>query len=833
MRKQKVVSGWGRILAVCLVVSVLARGGWMMSAGATEEAPGEVPGVTETAEGTGVPTHGNEGGDEGEDQLPKEQPGEGFAETPAEPTGEAEVEQGLSEGEEEDSSEGSAKGEEVEKEPSEVSTGASESRSEEAETAEDDSTLGTEKCQEDGQEAEDWGERVFDSSAWEELLHSGYWQQAWSKQVKTTRRAARVGAAQGTDELQIAYEGGENSRPEDGVTVSKTIAATELENVFDITLQVSTTSRLDRVLLDPDMAVVLVVDVSNTMAEKFKNTENPVTRYQAAMSAAEQFIDSFADVAGPRSQIGIVAFNTDATVIQGLSSCWSEGEAAELRKTLVQETGNIMSAEGYGTSTQRFTNLEGGIRCAADLLTSSAVTNQNKFIVLLTDGFPTTYVDKDSTKYEGYNPYCEEGTPGMPGVFYDKVNERYCTGGTSYSDEAALRAAAAAQEAKDAGLEIFTIGVDIGGQTIAQYEKLIETVGAYVIDRTGENYAIGSADDPDSYMAWLRDAIGSKHYENSDNAEGLANAFATIFQEIQSAASSETRTAWITKDPMPAINGSRYLEFIGFFDCEKELTEEDLSGAGENEAKFDPGAQEIAWDLKKSKVETQEVNGEARYQYELTYRVRLKNEETGFAESTEYLTNGVTTLTYRVAAVENGQTILSEEQSLDFPVPKVKGFLAELAFSKVDQHGEAVEGAEFTLRHDTERCEACRGDEESAVALHEYTATSGGDGGVKFEKIPSGHCYTLEETRVPGGYEKDETVGYLVTVAYGKLSITQINEDQTETEVTPKEFTVTNLRQGVLPKTGGGGAWPFWVLGGSCAGGGWLLRRRKCGSDKF
>lgn len=800
MRKQKVVSGWGRILAVCLVVSLLARGGWMMSAGATEEAPGEVSVTTEATEGT--------------------------PEALVEPE-----EETLDE--EEEFGEGLTEGEEAREEPSEGVEEAFESRAEEMETAEENSTHEAEESQEEEPEAEDWGERVFDSSAWEELLHSGYWKQTWSKQSKTVRRAARVGAARMVDDRQIVYEGGTNSRAADGVTVSKTIAATELENVFDITLQVSTTSRLDRVLLDPDMAVVLVVDVSNTMTEKFKNTENSITRYQAAMSAAEQFIDSFADVAGPRSQIGVVAFNTDATVIQRLSSCWSEEEAAELRKTLVQETGNIMNAEGYGTSERRFTNLEGGIRCAADLLTSSAVTNQNKFIVLLTDGFPTTYVQEDATEYEGYDPNCKSGTPGTSGVFYDKVKEHYCTGGTSYSDEAALQAAAAAQEAKGAGLEIFTIGVDIGGQTIAQYEKLIETVDAYVIDRTDEEYAIGSADNPDSYKAWLKDTIGSEHYENSDDAEGLANAFATIFQEIQSTASSETRTAWVTKDPMPNVNGSRFLEFIGFFDRKGALTEENLSDTGENEAAFEAKTQEIAWNLKKSPVETQETDGETRYQYALTYRVRLKNEAAGFAEDTEYLTNGVTTLTYRVSEEGNDQTILSEERSLDFPVPKVKGFLADLAFSKVDQYGEAVEGAVFTLRHDTERCEVCRGDEESAVALREYTATSGVDGGVKFEKIPSGHCYTLEETVVPDGYEKDGTVGYLVTVAYGELSITQVDEDQRETEVTTEKFTVKNLRQGVLPETGGLGVWPFWVLGGSCAGGGWLLRRRKYGSDKI
>ena len=77
----------------------------------------------------------------------------------------------------------------------------------------------------------------------------------------------------------------------DGVSVSKTIAGTDLENVFDITLQVRTPRTISEVIEEPDMAVVIVMDISNTMNSNFGGS----TRYTAAMEAAERiFLIKFA-----------------------------------------------------------------------------------------------------------------------------------------------------------------------------------------------------------------------------------------------------------------------------------------------------------------------------------------------------------------------------------------------------------------------------------------------------------------------------------------------------------------------------------------------------------
>lgn len=69
--------------------------------------------------------------------------------------------------------------------------------------------------------------------------------------------------------------------------------------------------------------------------------------------------------------------------------------------------------------------------------------------------------------------------------------------------------------------------------------------------------------------------------------------------------------------------------------------------------------------------------------------------------------------------------------------------VAELVMKKVNTKGAVLPGAEFTL--------ASQADESKT-----YTATSGENGIIKFEKLHSG-TYTLTESKVPSGYENRNT----------------------------------------------------------------------------
>lgn len=598
--------------------------------------------------------------------------------------------------------------------------------------------------------------------------------------------------------VQIDKNGGQNSS--DDVTVSKTIAGTDLENVFDITLTVKTPQRIDEVISEPDMAVVIVMDISNTMNDDFGG----VTRYAAAMAAAEDFLDNFAanNTLGV-SKVGYVAFNTDAHQIFGLQSCTNETQANALKNTMRTATGSIINADGYKVAHNRFTNIEGGLKMAQDML--SGVSNKNKFIILLTDGFPTTYLESG---YKGYDPY------DTTGRFYDHVLNVPCASGTSYSDEAAIRARNMAASIKNSDITIFSIGVDVGGQTIQAYIESSEKLARgdakiSIVDRKGTTYEIGSETSTEAYKNWLRNSIGSGYYYDSTNTAGLKDAYTQIFEQIKTTVESAAEADWVASDPIPV--NTQHVEFIGLYDKSNTLQKESLTGEhienGENTAQYgEKDSTTINWDLKKSGYTTALDGSTTTYSYKLMYRVRLKNEESGFVENQIYNTNDKTTLQYRLVQTVNGSTSVSDSKTIDFPIPSVYGYLAELTFDKKDNRGSPLSGAEFTLAHDVKQCNRCRGD-GNPVTVDDMVVTSDGNGTVCFENIPSGHTYTLTETGIPDGYSADGTT-YQVKVDYDILTV--IAMDSGENEVTWNGIIINNTSYR-LPDTGGIGT--GWYIG--------------------
>lgn len=612
------------------------------------------------------------------------------------------------------------------------------------------------------------------------------------------RSAPRLGAAPGTtSSVQIINEGGSNVSSEGAVYVSKTIEGTETENVFDITLEVITQDIVNEVYKEPDMAVVIVMDISNTMRESFGNT----TRYAAAMTAAENFIKQFAANNKGASKIGFVAFNSDAHQVFNLSQCSTTAQANSLVDKMKTETGKIINQSGYADSRKRFTNIEAGLKRGWDMVKDA--DNEHKYVIFLSDGFPTTYI---KSGYVGYDTYTSSGTKGADGVFYDYVTKYYCSYGTSYSDKAAIRARQQATTIKNAGGTVFSIGVDIGGQTIAGFDG---RTGLSVIDRTGTTYEIGSATSTQAYKNWLKDKIGSGYYYDSTNSNGLNDAFNNIFAQIKELNAQSSHLDWVATDPMGdmGIHDADSVEFIGFYNINEELVEGALTGESrdgaqyENTATFDTDKNTIHWDIKQSGYISVNAGNITNYRCALKYRVRLQNETDGFAERQTYYTNDITSLTYRVIEQTGNNVTISERRTVEFPIPAVEGYLAELEFTKTNNSGELLKGASFKLTHDTESCGFCRGDGKGHVSIPEKNADSNGSSTVKFEGIPSGHSYLLTETVAPDGYKPSENV-YRVTVAYDTTTVTITAKDGSNV---PWEGTVVNEIQYILPSTGGSG----------------------------
>lgn len=611
---------------------------------------------------------------------------------------------------------------------------------------------------------------------------------------------------------QVVKEGNiENSEdPEDGVSVSKIITETKkdgtanLENYFDITLTVKTKSQAK----EQDLAIVIVMDISNTMLEN--EVEEGVSRLDAAKLAGEQLINDFATYSTGVSavrKIGYVAFNTNANQIFALSECKSSSTATNLINTMKTATKNIIDNTSdnktYKDSHDRFTNIEGGLKMAYDMLyTGEGASIQNKYIIILSDGFPTTYLN---TGYTGYDPYTPSATESGNGKFYDHVLNRPVSYGTSYSDEAASRAQIMATTIKNKGTKIYAVGTGIsnGIKTIADYEAgtmwQTNDDGSYkldsnnnkipkghsVIDRKTNNHIIGET--VESFRRWLGGTGDSTnpgiasgydqgYYFNTTDSDSLSAAYQQIFADIKSSSDA----SWVAEDPMNTEGATKNIEFVGLYnDSETALYDSltnNLPQSNETNKISNTATYEndkINWDLKKSTPTTETgEDGVTYYYYEVKYRVRLKNENKktdsteAFADYTEYFTNGKTTLTYIV----NKTDAAPVTKEIDFPIPSVMGYLGELSFNKISSFdGRNLSGATFELIHASD-CECHK--ERVYPTINSVSKVSENTGLVSFTNIPSGHKYILKETNPPANHIKNETE-YTVIVSYGVTKVYQ------------------------------------------------------------
>lgn len=589
--------------------------------------------------------------------------------------------------------------------------------------------------------------------------------------------------AEEASSVQIRQPGG-SADGGDGVTIEKMIAGTPHENEFEITLRVTTRYSMEKLRQLSDAAVVLVLDVSNTMNNVMDNGQR---RIDAAQEAACAFIDDFCNPAhllGADRALGFVTFGQHARTEFELETLDVAAPNAQRDQWKARVNGTSAGQNG------QWTNIEGGLQLAQNLLKDSSAAH--RFIVLITDGFPTTYIHSGSDSQTAVYGY--ETSPSTGGVYYEK-NRFYdhewgtsgveCSG-TSYSDTAAIRARQAAERIKQSGIDIFSIGIGLT-QTIKGHIDSASGWGS-IVERgkgiTGGRFEIGSETDTNAYRSWLGGngknggigggpnlRAGSEVYDGSHGAYAdantlsvLNNVFGKLIAQFETINEQSIKDTWIAADPM---GGG--VAFQGFVN------------KGENTASETDGV--ISWDLKASPCTVSTSDATTFYTYQLQYRVRLCNEKSGFSEKDPYPTNGAAQLHYRVD--DNGN--LSPDKTLDFPIPAVEGYLADLIIRKTTNAsaGFPPPDVRFRLTHATD-CPECSG----AVFISEQTGVSAG-GTHALRGIPSGHRYILTETPPPG-YEPPQT--YVMTIAYDQLSLT----DQEGREVQLKEGTA-NIQNRLLP----------------------------------
>ena len=566
---------------------------------------------------------------------------------------------------------------------------------------------------------------------------------------------------------QIVNEGGENSSvwDSDGITVSKTIDGTDAEDVFDITLQVKTKQSVEQVLRSENTAVVLLMDLSNSMLRGIDGSAVELgsgrTKAELSISAAQNFISDFYDksLSYIDDSVGVVGFNTDGVEIEPMTLLDSDATVEAINNDMSDKIKTLLGSYDQSSDPRRYTNIEAGLKMAKTMLDNSA--NKYKYIILLSDGLPTTYtVTQGDTDYIGVDPTTM--TDGMASSLFESSGAVYYTtsDGTNYSDTGAIRARNVASAIKDSGVTIFSVGIglssfvgkkcnysaqpyDYDGQSFLNGQKYLMNIisrtviariatvendfsytwnkGKYNTSHITERYRIWQLNRSNIYNLhweiaraydettgtysylplnsstqlfenWLKYSIGSGYYYDAMVDSGVQDAVNGVIGRINEDLSMRRPEVWTTVDPMSAFDKEdsssllNYIEFQGFFNKNNELVGS-LTGKhrldDENTASFVTddvvGSGEIRWDLKDSGLTITSIQGETVYVYTLKYRIRLKVEASGFVSKKDYDTNGQTTLVY---ILKNNQGEFTDAKAVNYPIPVVEGYLANLKIAK-------------------------------------------------------------------------------------------------------------------------------------------------------
>lgn len=515
------------------------------------------------------------------------------------------------------------------------------------------------------------------------------------------------------------------------VRIDKTIAGTGTENVFDVTLKVTTEDVDMQTVTSKDAAVVLVIDTSNSMVPDGSTSRE--NRIEKAKEAAQAFINNFADADSDAARkVAIVKFSgnyrertlfgkeMEETGVNGAETVqgWTDANKLKNMSGLCSALASLKADGG--------TNLAAGIQLAKNLLLNdnSVVGITNKNIVVLTDGAPTFGIINVS-KENGTTSVCADGTNmkgtgNGTGFFVDKTEHDIHT------------------QAEEIGTSLMQTG-------ISPYAIFLGNEKLYcnkVLETGFLGFPTKRCDLDMSGRQWLATRCGFTAYAASD-VEKLTEIFQKISELIKYQAQ-----AWILTDPM-----GKYV------DCLEQYTDDDAN-KGIN---FNTTTKELSWNLKQA--DPTSTNGKQKT-YELTYRIKLNNLADGFQAETYYATNKPTSLTYLITNTDKEPTDQSPLKIAYFNVPSVRGLKGSLSFTKVDETGNVpLAGAQFTLT-------------ATDNANYVLQAQSDEDGKVVFKNIPSGHTYTLKEITSPAGYAAENDYG-TVTVSYGAVNAPAITAART------------------------------------------------------
>jgi hypothetical protein len=637
--------------------------------------------------------------------------------------------------------------------------------------------------------------------------------------------------------------------------IGKEIRGTEDENLFDVTLSVTSSDGLDHIDIAADAAVILVLDVSGSMLwvptnhnYRFPEKVDGIpekSRKLLMMEAVTKFIETYGDDGeSPRTKrlLSLVRFGSGAqswngpTVTEGKSDdAWvdvadndeqafaikavgledaewttdipggySESLYSDFDKTTFKTSNIPMNGkDAFGIYTNPATsgepngrwkypgffnaygstNIEAGLQLAYNMV-KEHIGEDNGFngfyhVVLLTDGQPNGQLDRlakpttpsnadnyyKSTSYvlghiEGNTYLNADGKPVASGTSNSRATgnanaarAQYVAQGRFAEDAYSSNASADGELGKLSSIEITAANVQIQ-DGLGNAEPLDDLATIHTIAFTTTSWK------------WLDKGVRStdpdKHsgYEgihvNADTENSLTLAFQTIKDQI-----ARMATVFSVQDPM-----SDYVDLVAVKSGDADFIDVSAIGSGSqkvgrNTISLSSGNSGFDWSVKDSEVVKGAGSLQNPYEYELTYRIRLKADAAGpdaighDGKELYRLTNKRTLFSYYFKD-ESGATPSAKQA--EFRIPKVRPNLGTLELLKVNEAGETLPGAVFALERRTEA------DEWSAPVT---VGDADGDGAFRFSGLARGE-YRLSESTAPTGYGRTEPYWYF-QVRYGKI----------------------------------------------------------------
>lgn len=546
------------------------------------------------------------------------------------------------------------------------------------------------------------------------------------------------------------------------VQMSKTIAdVPNLENAFDITLQVRTTQDIVKLSSDsPDAAVTLILDISSSMRNDCVSCGHTsgnschtrgnctfYSRLNATIDAAKAFVADYASMgmnadteSSPKRLVSILSFDLHAYTNTAEDGYYVDVATANGLNTINARLEALRYASSSGT------NIESGLRLGRNVQLAAFADGKPYdyidylYTILLTDGEPTRGLTNDDAA----------GTGTLEG--YDPSDK------SEYIDTIGPNATDIKNLSNQARIFSICLGAEGDGSNPKTTMGLTPfTSSSYYDGKNNPNPAVSTTT---TIGAWLGMFSNGGVYGDSESssAASILDTFETIFQQMSLAAE-----AWEVRDEM-----GPYIDY---------LIPNPLSSAG-NEISVNNDV--LTWNLLASTMNSSLTDENANppvYGYSYTYRVKLDNlpeaysgqASGGVGPATPSNTSAV--LDYAVEDTDTHMYALHKNKPFDRP--EVFGFTGSLSFMKLNNANpaDAVEGITFSLYEEN--------------GTHPIaTDTSDSSGMIEFINIPSGHSYRLVETA-------DERYYNLPDITF------DVNYGQAENfggpiDTTAETYTVTN-----------------------------------------